>query len=204
MISSRQELKYYIKEDLIAHNIHTITLKMQLKSLFCPTVWKYQIMLRHLEYLEGKHWGGAFRSLKNLMLVIGRVRLQRYGLKLGFTIPTNVFGPGLCICHAGTIVVNEHSRIGANVRIHVGVNIGNYSLFDENWRADNTPTIGNNVYIGPGVKIYGKISIGNDVAIGANSVVNKDIPDHVTVAGIPAKIINNNGSEGMIVKRRNG
>jgi len=51
------------------------------------------------------------------------------------------------------------------------------------------PTIGNNVYIGPGVKIFGGIAIGDNVTIGANAVVNKDIPSNVTVAGVPAKII---------------
>lgn len=49
-------------------------------------------------------------------------------------------------------------------------------------------TIGNSVYIGPGVKIVGRINIGNNVAIGANAVVTKDIPDNAVVAGVPAKI----------------
>lgn len=46
--------------------------------------------------------------------------------------------------------------------------------------------------------MYGNINIGNNVAIGANSVVNKDVPDNVTVAGIPAKVINYNGSKGLV------
>ncbi|GAA3319001.1 hypothetical protein GCM10020331_024100 [Ectobacillus funiculus] len=54
------------------------------------------------------------------------------------------------------------------------------------------PKIGNNVYIGPGAKIFGGITIGNNVSIGANSVVTKDVPDNVTVVGIPAKIIAEN------------
>jgi len=48
--------------------------------------------------------------------------------------------------------------------------------------------------IGPGVKIFGGIYVGNNVAIGANAVVNADIPDNVTVGGIPAKIISNRSS----------
>lgn len=50
------------------------------------------------------------------------------------------------------------------------------------------------------IKVFGKVRIGNDMAIGANAVVNKDILDHVTVANVPAKIINERGSEGMIRK----
>lgn len=58
------------------------------------------------------------------------------------------------------------------------------------------PIIGDNCFIGPGAKVFGKIKIGNNVAIGANAVVNKDVPSNVTVAGVPAKIINEVGTVG--------
>ena len=51
------------------------------------------------------------------------------------------------------------------------------------------------MYIGPGAKLYGKITIGNNVAIGANAVVNKSFGSNITIAGIPAKIISNNGAK---------
>ena len=121
-------------------------------------------------------------------------------MKLGFSISINVLGPGLCIMHTGTIVINENAKIGANARIHVGVSIGNSSPLGETWVPDNVPVIGDNVYIGPGAKLFGKIKIGNDVAIGANAVVTKDVKDHVTVAGVPAKVINSRGSEGLLIK----
>jgi serine O-acetyltransferase len=60
------------------------------------------------------------------------------------------------------------------------------------------PTIGNEVYIGPGAKIFGNIKIGNNVAIGANSVVTRDIPDNAVVVGIPGNVISYNGSDGYI------
>ena len=50
----------------------------------------------------------------------------------------------------------------------------------------------------PGAKIFGKITIGDNVAIGANAVVNKDIPDNAVVGGIPATIINFNSSVDFI------
>ena len=56
-----------------------------------------------------------------------------------------------------------------------------------------SPIIGNNVWIGPGARIYGNIKIGNNVVIGANSVVNKTFPSNITIAGIPAKKINDKG-----------
>ena len=54
------------------------------------------------------------------------------------------------------------------------------------------PVIGNNVEIHSGAKIVGPVRIGNNVIIGANAVVTKDIPDNCVVAGIPAKIIKEN------------
>lgn len=119
---------------------------------------------------------------------------ERYGYKLGITILLNVFGPGLCICHVGTIIVNSNVKVGFDCRIHAGVNIGNSSNLGNGWGADNTPVLGDNVYIEPGAKLFGKVKIGNNVAIGANAVVNKNFPNDVTIAGVPAKIISNKKS----------
>lgn len=58
------------------------------------------------------------------------------------------------------------------------------------WRKiPNVPKIGNNVYIAAGSRIIGNVTIGDDVVIGANSVVTKNVPSNCIVAGIPAKII---------------
>ena len=56
---------------------------------------------------------------------------------------------------------------------------------------EDFPTIGNNVYISAGARIIGKINVGNNVIIGANAVVNKDVPDNCIVAGVPARVIRN-------------
>lgn len=113
-------------------------------------------------------------------------------MNLGFTIPRNVFGPGLSIAHWGSIVVHPDVRVGKNCRIHSAVNIGVHN--------GNCPTLGNNVYIGPGAKLIGGIKIGDNVTIGANAVVNKDVPSNVTVGGIPAKIISAKNSSELVVK----
>lgn len=65
--------------------------------------------------------------------------------------------------------------------MHSGVNIGATD--------DGAPIIGDNVYIGPGAKIFGDITIGDNVKVGANSVVNQSFPSNVVIAGIPAKIV---------------
>ncbi len=102
-------------------------------------------------------------------------------MKLGFTVPTHVFGPGLALVHYGSVVVNQDARVGRNARVHSGVNIG-----DAHGRA---PRIGDNVYLGPGAKVFGDILVGDGAIIGANAVVNRDVPPNVTVGGVPAVII---------------
>lgn len=114
---------------------------------------------------------------------------MRQGRKLGFSIPVNVFGPGLSLAHAGTVVVNKSAKVGRNCRLHVCVNIG--AATDDGTAA---PTIGDDCYIAPGAKLYGPIIIGNNTGIGANAVVTKSFPnDNQTLAGVPAKVISERG-----------
>ena len=110
------------------------------------------------------------------------------GVKLGFSIPLNVFGSGLCIVHPGTIVVAGGATIGKNCRIHEGVTIGATN------GQSKAATIGDNVFIASGAKIIGDIQICDDVAIGANAVVINNVTEPCTVGGIPAKKISTNTS----------
>ena len=75
-------------------------------------------------------------------------------------------------------MINDKSQIGRNARIHVCVNIGATK--------DDTPVIGDDVYIGPGAKIYGPIILGDNATIGANAVVNKSFGSDQLLVGIPA------------------
>lgn len=123
-----------------------------------------------------------------------RIKHRRLGIKYGFSIPINVFGKGLSIAHIGTIVVNGSSKVGDYCRIHVCVNIGT-----EAGKKDFAPTIGNYAYIGPGAKIFGKIEIADNIAIGANAVVNKSfVTPNISIAGVPAKKISDKGSSDLI------
>lgn len=185
MIQSRKDYLYYLERDRLA-----IAPKRRRPQLFADEVWKFQRMLRKLEYYTncGK---SPFRKAASLLL---KLRFRRLSIRLGFDIPCNVFGPGLSIAHYGLIIVNGAARIGANCRIHSGVNIGT--------KAGHTylaPKIGDNVYIGPGVKIFGPIEIASGIAIGANSVVNKSFQEpNISIAGVPARKISDKGSEGLI------
>ena len=129
--------------------------------------------------------GGILLRIKRLY---HNSRHHSLGVKLGLSIPLNVFGPGLCIVHPGTIVVASGATIGRNCRIHEGVTIGATN------GQSKAATIGDNVFIASGAKIIGDIKICDDVAIGANAVVVKSVLEPCTVGGIPAKVISKNTS----------
>ena len=83
------------------------------------------------------------------------------------------------------VVIGETAIIGDNVVIYHGVTLGAV----KNTKDKRHPTILNDVMIGAGAKVLGNITIGNNVKIGANSVVTKDIDDNMVVVGIPGKCI---------------
>ena len=92
--------------------------------------------------------------------------------------------------HIGPILVNGNSKIGENCVLHINTGLV------AGGRTDEAPTLGNNVIVGIGAVLLGGIKIADNVAIGANSVVNKDVLEEgIAVAGVPAKKISNNGSQ---------
>lgn len=181
MINSKSDYHDYLDKDAKALGV-----KSSLKNWIFHDIWRFQRALRYLEYQLN-----CQRSfvLKKFMVALMRIRVRSLGRKLGFSIPPNVFGPGLSIAHAGTIVVNSNAKVGSHCRVHVCVNIG-ADISD----GSQAPVLGDRCYIGPGAKVYGGIQLGDEVTIGANSVVNKCFNSHVTIAGAPAKVIANKGS----------
>lgn len=94
-------------------------------------------------------------------------------------------GKGSFLGYGGMgVVIHQDSKIGSFVTIGQQVTIGG-----GNSRFPGVPTIGDYVYIAKGAIVFGGITIGDNVTIGANAVVNKSIPDYAVVAGCPAKII---------------
>ena len=181
MIQNRRDLKHYLAKDKYALGI-----TRKRPFLVGDDIWKFERALRMHEYYRNtSHKHGVW---KRVFLYYWKYRHYKLGVRLGFLIPTNVFQEGLRINHRGLIIVNSQARIGKFCDIHQGVNIG------QNIEPHSVPVIGDNVYIGPGAKLFGKIKIGNKVMIGANSVVNKSFEeDNITIAGIPARKIKNTG-----------
>lgn len=99
--------------------------------------------------------------------------------------PAARIGRGIMLDHATGFVVGETTVIGDHVSILQGVTLGGTGKSEE----DRHPKIGNGVLIGAGAIVLGNIKVGDCARIGAGSVVVKEVPPRVTVAGVPAKII---------------
>jgi serine O-acetyltransferase len=113
----------------------------------------------------------------------------------GIVLPfTAKIGKGLYIGHFGGIILSEKAILGEYCNISQEITIGQAGRDGKQF----TPVIGNRVYIAPGAKLFGNITIGDNVAIGANAVVTKDLPDNAVAVGVPAKIINYKGSGDFI------
>lgn len=103
--------------------------------------------------------------------------------------PGATIGKGVFIDHGMGVVIGETAILGDYCLIYQGVTLGGTGK--ENGKRH--PTLGENVVVGAGAKVLGNIIIGNDVRIGAGSVVLKDVPSDCTVVGIPGRIIYRSG-----------
>jgi putative colanic acid biosynthesis acetyltransferase WcaB len=88
-------------------------------------------------------------------------------------------GKNFTLYHGYGTVINENSKLGDFVTLRHGTTIGNKGKGKEN----EVPKIGNHVDIGVNCVLLGNISIGNNVTIGAGSIITKDVPDNATVVG---------------------
>jgi len=140
-------------------------------------------------------------------LIMHRVahRLYNYGLPLiprlisfvsriltGIEIhPGASIGKQFFIDHGMGVVIGETAIIGDNVLIYQGVTLGGTGKET----GKRHPTLKNDIVIGSGAKILGNILIGNNVKVGAGSVVIEDVPDDSTVVGIPGRIVVHKGEK---------
>lgn len=178
MIKTKSDLKNYVRTDrarMQAKNYNFFHRFYSEQAL----IQRYLFLLRKLEHLSNMN-RNIFDSI--VFYYLGW-RYKRLSLTLLISIPLNAVGPGLLIHHIGLIFVHANARIGKNCSFQPGVIIGQVDS------ECTVPVIGDDVYIGTGAKVLGKITIGNNVTIGPNSVVLSDVPDDCVVLGVPAKII---------------
>lgn len=193
-IINKFDLYRYIERDASLYTKQSSSILGSVKNALVTSpintqylIWSYIKNLRYAEYHYVKsklnNKSGLNSIYHTVLLFFYYQRLRKISYKTGIQIPINTCGPGLQIWHYGYIIINGNTRIGKNLTIYPGVEIGHKVP------GGGCPKIGDNCFIGAGVKIFGDITIGDNVTIGANSVVTKDIPDNCVVCGIPAKII---------------
>jgi serine O-acetyltransferase len=142
--------------------------------LMMPPQLKYLRLLRSAQNSKGIH---------RLLYKFRTMRMQR---KTHIQIPVETkIGKGFYIGHFGRIIIHPKAIIGDNVNIATGVTIGQTNRGSRK----GVPVIGNRVWIGTNSIIVGAITIGDDVLIAPNCLVNTDIPSHSVVSGNPATII---------------
>jgi serine O-acetyltransferase len=98
------------------------------------------------------------------------------------------------IDHGMGVVIGETAEIGDDGLLYQGVTLGGTG----NEKGKRHPTLGHHVVVGAGAKVLGNIRIGDNVKIGAGSVVVKSVPDNSTVVGIPGRVVRTRGENGIL------
>ena len=156
-----------IREDLRAHGGH----------------WGAQGFWALVVYRFGR-WRYKVRPalLRKIFSLLYKIAFKWIQVITGIELPCEVeIGHNFVIDHFGGIVISGYAKFGNNCRIRNGVVVG-LQRVDQ----PRAPVIGNNVDIGAGAKVLGAIKVGDDVVIGANAVVIRDVPDNCIAAGVPA------------------
>ena len=115
--------------------------------------------------------------VRQLLLIVALIERRVVELVTGVEIsPRAEIGPGLVVHSTHGVFIAE-TRIGRGCVVQHGVAI-----------THGVRSVGDNVYFGPGAKVIGRAAVGNNVRVVANSVVMTDVPDNLTVVGVPARI----------------
>ncbi|HSL82866.1 MAG TPA: hypothetical protein VLF66_08820 [Thermoanaerobaculia bacterium] len=130
------------------------------------------------------------RGIPFLGPFFGRLSLFLTGVDIA---PAAVIGPGLYVAHGVGLVVGGGVRVGERAFFLGGVNVGAPSQA----RLAEMPELGDDVFLGAGARVLGRIRLGNRVFVGANAVVTRDVPDD-------AKVVSAAGVEVLVGGRRDG
>jgi len=150
----------------------TSRLDVALNSPGLHAIWAYRFA--HRLWLRGGLGRISARVLMTFVRSVTGVEIH----------PAAVIGHRFFIDHGMGVVIGETAEVGDDVMLYHGVTLGGRSL----QRVKRHPTVGSRVTIGAGARILGPVYIGDDVQIGANSVVVKDVPSGAIATGVPATI----------------
>jgi serine O-acetyltransferase len=181
MVSTiREQIQTIFREDPAAKSV--------LEIILCYPGFHAILLHRFSHWLHGI-------GLPLIPRVISQVSRLFTGIEIH---PGARIGRRFFIDHGMGVVIGETTEIGDDVLLYQGVTLGGTGKDC----GKRHPTIGNQVVIGTGAKVLGNIQIGDDVKIGAGSVVVHPVPPHSTVVGIPGRVVRKHGvsSEGEMLE----
>ncbi|MDH3237952.1 MAG: serine O-acetyltransferase [Deltaproteobacteria bacterium] len=168
----RNEIKVIFERDPAAQSV--------LEILFCYPGF------HAVRFHRAAHWLWE-RNLRFPARLLSHVSRFLTGIEIH---PGATIGEGFFIDHGMGVVIGETAEIGKNVTLYHGVTLGGTS-----WqKGKRHPTIEDNVIIGANAAILGPIRVGENSKIGSGSVVNKEVPPHSTVVGIPGRVVFREGN----------
>ncbi len=139
----------------------------------------FQHRLRYMVYLRYSQTTKS-KFLRSFL----KLKMMRLGRKYGLEIKTETqLGEGFLMIHPYNITIVTGAKLGRNVNMLKGSTVGK-----SEGKHPGIPIIGNDVYIGLNSTVIGGITVGDDVLIGPNTVVNQDVPSHSVVVGNPCRI----------------
>jgi serine O-acetyltransferase len=177
-------MKYTLKELLTSdlYRYHgKVTFLIFFKSLFFVKGYTFSFWMRVAKHFDDNKILRIFPKIMYLYYKRAYASDINYRADIGY---------GFCIHHVFATTFGEKVVIGNNFTMLHSVTIGG--------KNGQYPKIGDDVYLGPGCCVLGDITVGNNVVVGANAVVTKDIPDNAIVVGNPGKVISYKGAGNSI------
>ena len=172
----REDVQAVFERDPAARTVLEVTLAYP----GLHAIWMYR----------AAHWLWEHR-----LYLLGRLLSELARWITGIEIhPGATIGRRLFIDHGMGVVIGETTEIGDDVLLYQGVTLGGTG----NEKGKRHPTLGNHVVVGTGAKILGGIRIGDNVKVGAGSVVVHPVPDNSTVVGIPGRVVRTRGDNGVL------
>lgn len=152
--------------------------KSKLEAILCSSGFHAVVFHRFNHWL----WQNNFKLTARFLSQVSRFLT---GIEIH---PGARIGKAFFIDHGMGVVIGETTEIGDNVTLYHDVTLGGTTVFDKNGKVTTKrhPTIGNNVIIGSGAQVLGPIVIGDNVKIGSNAIVTKDVAPNTTVIGMAA------------------
>lgn len=168
-------MKEYIRQEIFRGEDYNFLKLLKVLGL--------NLNLRFVFYVRLSQWLRK-KGISYISIYLNHKLISKYGCYIGSNAR---IGIGVKFPHPNGIVIGESTRIGQNCTIYQQVTFGGKNIGDA--QKNNYPEVGNNVIIYAGAKLIGNIIIGDNVIIGANSVVNKSFPSNSIIGGVPAKLL---------------